>query len=209
MHLYRILAQMNLSELLKDIHSFQECDILPCPRSDVDISASAIQSHLSERGLILTPVPPDGNCFFTAIAMTITSNSTTWNDCLRRIGMTTPFTEVTSSSLASRLRQLFVQELLGENRCRYEAFLDIEGQRQYDKEAQAFLQDGNFSSDMGDLMPTAMCNVLQTTLVVFITTNLGHPQYFSPYSTTNSTHSSVFLAHQGQATMMLLYRMAL
>lgn len=143
--IYRILAQMNLSELLKDIHSFQECDILPCPRSDVDISATAIQSHLSERGLILTPVQPDGNCFFTAIAMTITSNSTTWNDCLRRIGMTTPFTEVTL--LASRLRQLFVQELLGENRCRYEAFLDIEGQTQYDKEAQAVLQDGTFSSD--------------------------------------------------------------
>ena len=62
---------------------------------------------------------------------------------------------------ATILRHLVVNKWL-ENSWYYKSFLV---QDEFDEQAEAFKQDGHFASDNGDLVITAISNVLKTSIV--------------------------------------------
>jgi hypothetical protein len=139
---------------------------------DVDTD---IQSRLSEYGLVFSPVMRDGNCFFHSISMNIISDLDRWNSWLTKIGIVD---KLDIGSLLMRLRQAFVQEILGERHASYESFLtrDLD----YCTEASKFLQDGFYASSIGDLMPLAIATVLQASIVIITTSPNSHPIYVTP-----------------------------
>ena len=67
--------------------------------------------------------------------------------------------------LASKLRELTVQEWLGQHRHKYECFTSTESS--FEVEATKFLQNGHYDSELGNTMPLAMANALKVTFVVF------------------------------------------
>ena len=78
--------------------------------------------------------------------------------------------------LQTRLREHFVAEIMGEWKYEYKQFITMDG---YDAEAQIFSVDGYYNSEMGDLMPLAMANLLQSHIIIF-TVNAQKPFYASP-----------------------------
>lgn len=66
--------------------------------------------------------------------------------------------------MAMALRQIIVKEWLA-NPSSYEPFLTSE--QDYEVEANAFLQDGHFASELGNSMPLAASNALRISVVVF------------------------------------------
>ena len=81
--------------------------------SNEESDDTEVRSRLSEYGLVLTPVMRDGNCFFHSVSMNIISDLDRWNSWLTRIGIVDKFD---IGSLSIKLRQAFVQEMLGERR---------------------------------------------------------------------------------------------
>ena len=77
-----------------------ECDVTP------------LTEQLSSYGLKFTPVLPNGDCFFAAVATTLISDMQTWQHPLSLIGGTS---DVTVATLAGILREAFVRELLGKH----------------------------------------------------------------------------------------------
>lgn len=134
-----------------------------------------VQSRLSEYGLVLSPVVRDGNCFFHSVSMNILSDLDQWNRSLTKIGV---IDKLNIGLLSMKLRQAFVQEILGERRESYESFLTRE--LDYSTEANKFLQDGFYASSIGDLMPLAMATVLQASVVIITTSSTSHPIYVTP-----------------------------
>ena len=120
-------------------------------------------------------IPRDGNCFFMAVAshvLQLISDSSTESNMVRNhlesIGITRG---KTISSLAQLLRRLVVEEWTGEFRSEYEGFLT--NHAPIEKQAQAFLTDGHYSTSLGDAMPLAMANVLQIPLHIYFTPGDG------------------------------------
>ena len=66
--------------------------------------------------------------------------------------------------IIKKLRKAVVDELLGNNTAEYQSFLSHE---QLSTQAQRFLKDGEFMGEVGDLMIKALCNVLQTPIILF------------------------------------------
>ena len=100
-------------------------------------------------------MPGDGNCFFTAIASSMLQNPELWNTSLSLASVTvTP--ETTVNVLATALRQVYIAELTGERRSKYEEFF-VQQDSSYDEEARKFLAQGFYNSDLGDTMPLATC----------------------------------------------------
>ena len=48
----------------------------------------------------------------------------------------------------------------------YDNFMVI-GETEFELEAQKFLQDGYYASDVGDIMPLAMANILHANFIIF------------------------------------------
>lgn len=94
-------------------------------------------------------------------------------------------------ALQIKLRQAFVNEIVGENRYIYEEFLS--DNVNYLAEANKFLQDGFYANCLGDLMPLAMATILQATLVIFTTDSLCSPLYVTPPS--GSPERVIFLIY--------------
>ena len=78
-------------------------------------SISMLKQILLDRGLELINVCGDGNCFFSAVAMNMASNSTQWSQTLNLAGWEAN-KEIIVHDLAMLLRQAYVKELLGDNR---------------------------------------------------------------------------------------------
>ena len=109
------------------------------------------------------PSDANGNCFFHSVATNINSNPDAWSYL--------SILDKDASSmidLTSKLRHLFVQEILECHRAMYEHF--VQPVSDYKTEAEKFLRDGFYNSSLGDLMPVAMATALQT-IIVIITTN--------------------------------------
>ena len=58
----------------------------------------------------------------------------------------------------AKLRQVFVHEILA----KYDSFINLNT----DAEAMKFLDSGYYNSQLGDLMPLAMANVLQAHVIL-------------------------------------------
>ena len=110
-------------------------------------------------------VPRDGNCLFNAAAFNIKMQLTEGNSDLEQVLIPLDICIQDSQSLiASSLRKLVVEEWLGEHAKYYQQFMT---ENQLQSQAEEFLCDGVYSSDIGDLAVAALSNVLQTALVLF------------------------------------------
>ena len=131
------------------------------------------QDTINLYGLVLCPSPRDGNCFFCSVAQNILFDESSWENSLRRIGIL----NYTSDNLQDKLRQAIVHEIL-ENRSQYEGLM-INVSGSYETEAKKFLDNDYYCSELGDWMPFAIANVLQTHVVLF-RTDTNSPWYTTP-----------------------------
>ena len=72
--------------------------------------------------------------------------------------------ENTIEDIVKKLRKAVVDELLGNETDEYQSFLSHE---QLSMQAQRFLRNGEFMGEIGDLMVKALCNILQTPIILF------------------------------------------
>lgn len=126
-----------------------------------------LNSTLATHGLQKISVPEDGNCFFMSVAFGIhqqvLNNTLTKEarDYLENLGLL----NLSTSEMAKKLRALLVDEWLSYPE-EYAPFLTDEGSN-FTEEANAFLQDGHFSSSLGDCMPLATTNILGIPLIIY------------------------------------------
>ena len=111
-------------------------------------------------------VPGDGDCLFTSVAMNIKHFSQLGNESLCNILKDLSIDPNIQSipGIVSILRKAVVDEWLGENTGDYQSFLTLD---QLQEQAQAFLNSGTFTGDIGDLVVRALTNVLKSPIVVF------------------------------------------
>ena len=138
-----------------------------------------LRSNASAWSFSIVPVPADGNCFFTAVALALVQDIATSKPILNRIaGVDTNGSIV---ALAARLRELVVTEWLGPNRLEYENFL-TNLDTEYENEASDFLEDGHYDSNLGNTMPLAMSNALGVSLVILTSLPSTPCFYITPRS---------------------------
>ena len=151
-------------------------------------SEACLSEKLSELGLQMQHTPPDGNCFFTAVALKLLSNMQRWNHSLSLIGAKADMREC---QVATLLRNNYVKELLGERHSDYEAFVshcDFD----YNEEAKKFYESG-YDTELGNTMPLAMANLLQCPIIIFTKDNTKQTYYIIPETLT--TEATILLIH--------------
>ena len=162
------------SSLLKYMPFAQILPYIECARSDQNIMEhkTRLNSTLASWNFTLLPVMPDGNCFFTSVAIALVNGGIRSKEAIAAMGlsMSSPLTV-----LASRLREILVQEWLGSNKCEYECF--ISAGSSFEMEASEFLKNGYYNSDLGNTMPLGMANALKVSFVVF-TSLSSSPVFF-------------------------------
>ena len=89
----------------------------------------------------IIPVQPDGNCFFTAVALALVQDMEKSKSVLNHIQMD-PNGSIKVLSL--KLRGIVVKEWLGQHRSEYENFLSNEEDCIYENEVSKFLNDGYY-----------------------------------------------------------------
>lgn len=189
LHIARSLQKMKLTNLKDDIANFKQFELpVECAAPQPE---NQLFSRLSQYGLTFTPVSPDGNCFFKSIALNLMAEHTRWTDTLNRIGVSQSVL-CDLEGLSMKLRQLFVQEIVGERRELYESYV-VQGEFDYLAEANKFLQDGFYDSCLGDTMPLAMATVLQLSIVIITSNTDSQIMYITPEVIT--ADSSIFLIY--------------
>lgn len=114
-------------------------------------------------------VPEDGNCLFTAVAHNILERIKFEDEAvmraLQRLGVlsTVNKSPLDVSSLAKILCLLVVQEWQGEHADYYQLFVTTDIRSQ----ASQYLQSGEFSGDLGDLMVVTLSNLLHIPITIF------------------------------------------
>lgn len=180
----------NLKECTMHFTSFDPKPTLCTP----DTQVLTAHQKLYKYGLQPATVCGDGNCFFTAVASSMIRNTRVWHDSLSLAGVTVN-SELTLNMVTTALRQVFVRELLGERRSKYEDFLVQEG-LDYDSEANKFLTSSFYDSELGDTMPLALCTALQFSIIIFSTDARVPTMYVTPEIV--ASEATAFLVHTPQ-----------
>lgn len=158
------------------MQSLQCLALLPkkCNVNVVEGHKQRLHSILESWNFILEPVPADGNCFFTAVALNLLHDYEGNKKVLEEI------LEIEGHSvimLVNNLRKALVQEWLGPNRGDYER---VFGRKTFETEATKFLNDGFYDSVLGDAMPFSMANALKCNIVIFRSNENMPITYVSP-----------------------------
>ena len=105
-----------------------------CNDSEYCTQKTRLQNTLRSWNFVLLSVTPDGNCFFTSVALALASGNNQLKDVIKSMGLdvSAPIT-----SLATKLREVIVPEWLGSNKHEYEYF--ICDTASYESEALKFL----------------------------------------------------------------------
>ncbi len=116
-----------------------------------------------------------GNCLFYSVAYNLKMQLERGNNDLEQI-LTNVAIHVheSLSQIASALRKGVVNQWLGEHSECYQIFM-TKGQLQ--TQAEEFIKDGTYSSDVGDLTIAALSNMLQIPVVLFTSTLLKMGSY--------------------------------
>ena len=153
------------------------CSFVPYQLGPFATPASCnLSDKLSDYGLKVAPAPPDGNCFFNAVAINIMADLTNWSECLTAAGIVNH--NLTVQTLSGMLRQAFVTELLSERCSTYEAFTDND--LDITAEMQKFKQDHFFDNELGNTMPLALATALQCFIVIFSRDPIMPTMYITP-----------------------------
>ena len=132
-------------------------------------SEGDLDEFLASNNMQRVKVPGDGNCFFVSLAIMIKQQlekgilTAEGRTRLQQLGVIQG-ENFEINHIASALRHVIVNEWLS-NPSSYEPFL-TSGQ-DYETEANLFLQDGHFASELGNSMPLAASNALCLPIVVF------------------------------------------
>jgi hypothetical protein len=129
---------------------------LPSEENEVDTHKERLKNNASAWNFSIVPVPADGNCFFTAVALALVQDIDTSKPILSRIAGGD--TNGSIVALAARLRELVVTEWLGPYRSEYENLL-TNLDTEYENEASNFLKDSYYDSNLGN---NAFSNVERT-----------------------------------------------
>ena len=192
--LTKSLEFMKLNQLSKQLHLFKLLTAdEPKLSQPPNIVTNDVEKKLIASGLTVEQVAPDGNCFFSSVAVGILHSVTSWSNCLKKVGFKE---EEGLSGLVRCLRNAFVRELL-ENSSKYQPFFVDGVMENYNAEAKKFLQDGFFVGALGDLMPTAMAAVLQAPVIVFSSELSKEALYFTSPDIITSK-ASIFVLYQAQ-----------
>jgi hypothetical protein len=189
-HIHNTLKAMGLSNLQnRTMHftAYEPAVIYDCSDCDINI----LKDKLSTYGLTLVLAPPDGDCFFSAVAMNLLSDLTAWKHSFNLVGIE-HHEGLTVEAVTGKLPQVFVQEILGERRPEYEAFVSHTN-LDYEKEASKFQERGYFDSELGNLMPLALSTALQLSSVIFTRDDTTPAMYITPEIVA------------GEATVFLVY----
>ena len=121
---------------------------------------------LKSWNLVRVEVPGDGNCLFTSVAISITSicqqNQSPLVAIIQALGIDPYHDSV--DTIVKALRRAVVNEWTGQHSQEYTAFLS---HTQIEEEGQQFLQNGEFSGELGDLVIAALSNILHSPIVLF------------------------------------------
>ena len=138
-------------------------------------SEGDLDEFLASNNMQRVKVSADGNCFFVSLAIMIKQQlekgilTAEGRTRLQQLGVIQS-EKFEINHIASALRHVIVNEWLS-NPSSYEPFL-ASGQ-DYKKEANLFLKDGHFASELGNSMPLAAANALCLSIVVLITAMLN------------------------------------
>ena len=151
------------------IHLRNVLCLLTTATNNAQYSGTDLDAFLHLNNLQRIKIPGDGNCFFVSLAIMIQQQlaigalNAEAKAHMENLGLIKGAnTDV--KQMATTLRQIIVNEWLA-NPSSYEPFLSSE--QDYEAEANAFLQDGHFASELGNSMPLAASNALRISIVVF------------------------------------------
>ena len=120
--------------------------------------------------MVRVGVPPNGNCFFLSIAYAIKNHiignqllDYVSSDLARHIESLGLLSGIDTYEMCSKLREQTVHEWISHPE-EYQPFLGANQTLHF--EAQLFLSDGHFASDLGNSMPLAMANLLRIPIVI-------------------------------------------
>jgi len=143
--------------------------MLSTVESNTQYCGRDLDAFLHLNNLQRIKIPGDGNCFFVSLAAMIQqqlakgSLNPEEKTHMENLGLIKD-ANTDIKQMATALRQTIVNKWLA-NPSSYEPFL-TSGQ-DYKSEANAFLQDGYFASELGNSMPLAASNVVCISVVVF------------------------------------------
>ena len=136
-------------------------------RSDAEECSARLTSTVNAFGFDTMPMPGDGDCFFHCISESLTSVTEIKNvDLVAHLKSIGIRKEMGNGEKVTVLRNLLVEEFLGQNRPVYEPFL-VSSTETLHIEAQKFKDPGYYDSELGNCVPLAMSNILQVPLVIF------------------------------------------
>ena len=149
-----------------------------CIMEEISTHYQRVDEVLKSWNQSRVPVSPDGNCLFYSVLYNARVQCENNNSELEQVLNTNGISILSDSkSNATILRHLVVKEWL-ENAWYYKSFLAHE-EDQFDVRVEAFKQDGHFASNIGDLVITAISNVLKTSIVL-LTSNSDMPVHVQP-----------------------------
>ncbi len=124
-----------------------------------------IENVLSSWNFRKVAVPGDGNCLFTSVALSIIERIQNHDDVvvdiMTKLGLSVR--DLNIQRISKRLRDLVVQEWLGDNADYYQGFSTSDIQSQ----AEQYLISGEFAGNLGDLMVVTLSNVLHIPIAIF------------------------------------------
>ena len=139
-----------------------------------ETNPSKVQELANAFGFKVLEIEGDGNCFFSAVAAQIQKlleNHDVSTSLINYFHMLGIHCDASTKDMVRLLRRLIVQEWTGPFIEDYQPFfvgVDVQ------EEARNFLENGHFSSSLGDSMPLAMANVLQIPITILA------PHYLTP-----------------------------
>lgn len=163
---------------------------------------SDVDTVLNLNGFQMQRVNGDGNCFFSSVLLALKNIATVVN---LKDGIMINLQEITATEFITKLRERLVDEWVSN------AELYI-GQTSYEfdeyiNEANKFLHDGFFNSELGDTMVNCLSNALGVVIILF--SDNGMPmQVLSPAKTSQYenpiclVHSSLGNGHYDAATFL-------
>ena len=171
----RFLSKTNLPNSIGiGLHSHRKLASVRASAHDMDSEPGhakyvdkTLEGHLEAFGLEQVAIPGDGNCFFSAIAFhlsSLLSSPDTSNSILLHLNSIGITENMLITQISDVLRTLLVREWRGHREESYRNFLPES--MDYISETINFETSGYFSSDLGDLMPIAMANVLRMPIVI-------------------------------------------
>ena len=172
--------------MVQSVCSFQPYNLTRMIQNSPQCSTMTVQDRF---GLVLSQSLKDGNCFYTSVSTNILNDPDIWKAQLRLLGIMD-----ISSILPTQHRQVFVSELTGQRERHYKDFTtDVD----YSEEAKKYLNDGYYDSQLGNLMPLAMAEALESNFILFRTDDV-QPLFVTPQCV--SIHRTIFLVYDPQGS---------